>query len=103
MPADFGLATTGKFGRETVRCQGLNHVFLVVHGADVAQQGFIDAACQVETEVRILTHAHVGKVLVRHGFENGAGHHGATGFAVVAIVEFACGPVAVFLFDICGD
>ena len=46
-----------------------------MHPVDIAEQSLIDASCVIETEVGILTITHIGKVLMRHCFEDSAWNH----------------------------
>ena len=102
-PVNLCFALTRQHHIHMIRGEGRDDVGHLVHTTDVSQQGFIDAAGEVETEVRILAEAHIGKVLVRHGLDDGAGHLRHTALRVVAIVEFAPLPLVVFLLDVVGD
>ena len=102
-PMDLGLALACQHHIHMVGSERRDNIGRLMHTTDVSQEGLIDAACQVETEVGILTETHVGKVLVRHGLNDGARHAGYTALRIVAIVEFSPLPLVVFLLDVVGD
>ena len=74
-----------------------------MHTADIAQQGLVDAACEIEAEVGILTETHIGEVLVRHRLDDGAGHLRHAALRVVAVEEFAALPLVVDGLHLVGD
>ena len=101
-PRELSGTLVGQNDADIVGCQGLYHIVGMVHAGRIAQQGLIDAPRHVETEVGILSHPHIGEVLVRERLEDGAGHFGHTAFGIVAVVELARLPLAVFAADVVG-
>ena len=73
VPADTSLTIANEFHAQPIGRQWGNGIIGVVHTADVTQEGLVDAACKIEAEVGILRIAHVGKVLVGEGLEDGTG------------------------------
>ena len=75
--------------------QGGDGIVSVMHPADIAEQCLVDAAGKVELEVGILTIAHIGKVLMRHGLKDGTRHFRDSGFRIVPVPEFTHLPVTI--------
>ena len=72
-----------------------HHIVAVMHAAHISEDGLVDAACEVETEVGVLPVAHIGEILVRHRLEDGTWHFRAATLGVVAVVEFTFLPIAI--------
>ena len=102
-PMDFCLALGCQHHIHVVRRERCDDIRCLVHAADIAQQGLINAACQIEAEVGVLSEAHIGEVLVRQGLNDSTGHCRHTALRVVAVVEFATLPLLVFVLYVVGD
>ena len=100
---DLGLALAGEDDIHMVRGKGRDDVGHMVHTTDVTQKCLIDAACEVEAEVGILSETHIGEVLVRHRLDDGTGHLRHTALGVVAVEEFAPLPLVVDGLHLVGD
>ena len=64
VPTQYGLSVACEFHTETIGCQRTDSVAGVVHTADIAEQRLIDATGKEEPEVGILSHPHIGEILV---------------------------------------
>ena len=65
--------------------QGLHGIVGIVHHRRVFQNGFIHRACHGELESGVVSHLHIGKVLVREEFENHARHGRQARLAIIAV------------------
>ena len=73
--------------------QRLHHIVGIVHGSRVFQDGLVHGAGHGELEVGVVSHLHVGKVLMREQFQNHARNGRQAGFAVVAVPHASAGPL----------
>jgi len=73
MPADTSLSIAEKFHTQPIGRQWGNGIVGVVHAAGITQESLVDASGKIEAEIGILCIAHVGKVLMGEGLEDGAG------------------------------
>ena len=99
-PTDMCLALIHQCDAGSGGRKWLHGIVGMVHPGDVAKKDLVDAAGQIETEIRILSHLHIGEVLVREGFEDGTWYFGHTAFRVIAVKKLTGLPFTVFAADI---
>ena len=95
IPAESCLSLFRQLNTQVIGSQGRNGIVGVMHPADITEQSLVDTAGKVELEVGVLAEAHIGKVLMRHGLQDGTRHFGNTGFGIVPVPELTHLPVAI--------
>ena len=95
IPAESCLSLFRQLNPQVIGSQRRNSIVGVMHSADIAEQSLVDTAGKVELEVGVLAEAHIGKVLMRHGLQNGTRHFGDSGFGIVPVPELTHLPVAI--------
>ena len=84
-PREAHLVATHKVYGKGVHGEGLHGVLGAVHRGRIVQYTFIYSARGDELEVRVVSIAHVGKVLVREELDDARGHIGQARLAIVLV------------------
>ena len=65
---------------------------------DVSQYCFVYRTCKRESEVGVLSIAHIREILMRHGLKYSTRNFRQSGLRVVAVEQFTTVPFTVFVF-----